>query len=62
MAESEYAAALAGLIGVRQRLEEGRLAPGEVETLIAQAKQALESGRAALRRADATIEVLDISR
>jgi len=62
MAENTYEAALAELVGIRRRLEEGRLDPTEVETLMAQAKRALDTGRGALRRAEATIEVLEVDR
>ncbi len=62
MAENTYEAALAELVGIRRRLEEGRLDPTEVETLMAQAKRALDTGRGALCRAEATIEVLEVDR
>lgn len=62
MAENAYAAALAELVGIRRRLEEGRLEPGEVETLMARAKQALDTARGALRRAETSIEVLEVGR
>lgn len=62
MTENAYGAALAELAGIRRRLEEGRLDPNEVERLMARAKQALDTGRAALRRAEASIEVLEVGR
>lgn len=62
MAENAYGAALAELAGIRRRLEEGRLDPGEVETLMARAKQALNTARGALRRAEVSIEVLEVAR
>lgn len=62
MPEKTYEAALAELIDIRRRLEEGRLGPGEVETLMNRAKQALDTGRDVLRRIEATIEVLEVGR
>lgn len=62
MADSAYGGALAELAGIRRRLEEGRLEPGEVEKLVVRAKQVVEAGRNALRRAEAAVEVLKIER
>jgi len=60
--ENAYGAVLAELAGIRRRLEEGSLDPNEVERLMAQAARALDTGRGALRRAEATIEVLEVGR
>ncbi len=62
MAENAYAVALAELSNIRRRLEAGTLEPAEVEVSMVQAKAALVSGRAALRRVEATIEVLEVTR
>ena len=56
--QSGYDAAVRELVELRDLLVAGRVAPEDVERLAAQAAHAVEAGRAALRRAGASVDRL----
>ncbi|MDQ6617427.1 MAG: hypothetical protein M3083_22435 [Actinomycetota bacterium] len=56
--QGTYSAALSALRAIRDRLETGLATPEELERLVAEAAAASDAARAALRRADAALDVL----
>lgn len=58
--QSGYVAALQELAELRDQLVAGRVSPEDVERVAAQAAAAVEAGRAALRRAGASLDRLSV--